>query len=179
MRTDRTPFMGLVLAALAVFALVPTGAAAATKLTEHTVALNGAAPPEATLADVGWLTGSWSGEGLGGVSEEIWSEPRGGAMVATYRLLMDGAVAFYEIMTIVETEGTLLFRLKHFDPDLTGWEEKDETVDFPLVAVEENRILFDGMTYVRTGANEVTVYVAMEGDDGTMNEGVFVHRRVE
>lgn len=37
--------------------------------------------PPATLAAVGWLEGHWLGDGLGGVSEEIWSPPRGGVMM--------------------------------------------------------------------------------------------------
>ena len=34
----------------------------------------------ATLEDLAWLEGSWSGDGLGGHCEEHWSAPSGGSM---------------------------------------------------------------------------------------------------
>lgn len=45
------------------------------------------AGPAATLADMKWLVGHWKGTGLGGVSEEIWTEPAGGVMMGMYRLV--------------------------------------------------------------------------------------------
>ena len=35
--------------------------------------------PRATLQDMSWLTGQWSGTGLGGMTEEMWSDPASGA----------------------------------------------------------------------------------------------------
>ncbi|HEX2445685.1 MAG TPA: DUF6265 family protein, partial [Vicinamibacterales bacterium] len=99
------------------------------KLTERTFRLKaGEKSPPAAIADMAWLAGRWVGEALGGASEEIWSEPRAGAMMGMYRLVRDGKPIFYELLTIVEENGTLMLRLKHFNADLTGWEEKLKTI---------------------------------------------------
>src|SRR5687768_8740792 len=76
--------------------------------------------PPATLQDMAWFTGRWTGNGLGGETEESWSAPAGGAMMGMFRLVKDGKVVFYEFLTLVEREGSLVLKLKHFNPDLTG-----------------------------------------------------------
>ncbi len=105
--------------------------------------------PKATLTNIEWLAGHWQGEAFGGIAEEIWSPPLGGVMLFSFRLVADGTVSFYEFGHILEIDNTLLLQLKHFDPDLQGWEEKDETIDFPLVKVEANRLFFDEFTIER------------------------------
>ena len=147
------------------------------KLTEHTLQLAaGAAGPPARVTDFAWLEGHWQAEALGGEAEEIWSPPGAGTMVGMFRLIQDGKPGFYEIFTLTEEGPTLLLRLKHFNPDLTGWEEKDETVDFPLVAIEEGQAFFDGLTYQRRGPDEMQVYLAMHTKDG-VEEVVFAWKR--
>jgi hypothetical protein len=81
-------------------------------------------------------------------------------------------------MTLVEERGSMMLRLKHFNPDLTGWEEKGETVDFPLVAVAGDRWLFDGLTIHRQGDDAMTIYVAISQADGAVHEGLFTYARV-
>ena len=61
--------------------------------------------------------------------------------------------------------------------DLTGWEEKNDTVDFPLVALEEGRASFDGLTYRRRGKEEMEVFLAMRTKDG-VREVHFAYKRV-
>lgn len=135
------------------------------RLTEHTVTLGGSAEAAvATIADVAWLEGHWSGEGLGGFCEEIWAAPRGAQMVGMFRHVRDGKPVFFEIITLIEEEGGIMMSLKHFDPDLTSWEEKDETEDFRLLAFTDTELLFDGMTYKRTGDCGLQVYVATRSD---------------
>ena len=132
------------------------------KLTEHTLQLaEGGTSPSARVTDFAWLEGHWQAEALGGNAEEIWSPPAAGTMVGMFRLVKDGEAAFYEIFTLTEEDETVLLRLKHFNSDLTGWEEKDETVDFPLVAFNKDQAWFDGLTYQRRGPDEIQVYLAM------------------
>jgi ketosteroid isomerase-like protein len=150
------------------------------KLSERTLKLSpGAASPAATLADMAWLAGHWAGPALGGESEEIWSDPRAGAMMGMYRLVKDGKIVFYELLTVVEEKGSLLLRLKHFNPDLTGWEEKQKTVDFPLVALSKGAIHFEGMSFHPQGDDTMTVYLALRGKDGDVREATFTYTRVK
>ncbi len=169
----RGPTIVLLLSSLAA---VP--APAQEKVTAHTFKLSaGAPPPAATIADMAWLTGHWTGEALGGVSEEIWSAPRGGSMMGMYRLVKDGKPAFYELLTIVETKGSLVLRLKHFHPDRKGWEEKDKTVDFPLVAVEKGAVHFEGMSFHPQGSAGLTVHLVIGQKDGGIREETFSYKR--
>ena len=146
--------------------------------TEHTLRFSQSGPtPKATLEDVAWLQGTWEGTAFGGISEEIWSEPLAKTMMGVYRSVENGAVKFYEINSIVETNGSLEMRLKHFHADLKGWEEKDVVRVFPLVKVASGEIFFDGMTYKKTGQDTVTVYLAISDKDGAAREVVFEYRR--
>ena len=152
--------------------------AAQDKLTERTFKLApGAKSPPATLADMKWLTGRWVGQALGGTSEEIWSPPDSGSMMGMYRLIKDGKPVFYELLTIVEENGTLILRLKHFHPDLKGWEEQDRTVDFPLVAVRDGAVHFEGMSFHPQG-DRLTVHLAIGAKGGEMREETFAYTRV-
>ena len=151
------------------------------KQTEHTLKLSPSQkPPAATIADMAWYAGHWTGEGLGGFNEEIWSPPRNSAMMGMYRMQKDTKIVFYELLTLLEENGSLLLRLKHFNPNLTGWEEKDKTIDFPLVAKKDGMLYFDGMTFKPEGKDAVTVYLAIHSrKDGTVREETFRYTRVK
>ncbi|NND50778.1 MAG: hypothetical protein HKN54_00130 [Flavobacteriaceae bacterium] len=121
---------------------------------------------EAKLENIAWITGNWKGEALGGIVEENWSAANGDSMMATFRLIQNDKVVFYEIEIIREVDDTLILQLKHFNNDLKGWETKDETVEFPLKEITLNKVVFHGMTFERISDNEMTVYVDMKQDDG-------------
>ena len=143
------------------------------------LALIASMPVQARAQDLGreMLPPNDGWAAFGGLSEEIWSAPRDGVMMGMYRLVRDGKPVFYELLTIVEHEGTLLIRLKHFNPDLTGWEEKDRTVDFPLVAKAPGLIQFAGMTFEPDG-DRLTVHLAIGEKDGSIREQIFRYTRV-
>jgi hypothetical protein len=149
------------------------------RLTEHTIKLSpGKKSPSATIGDMAWLAGHWTGEALGGISEEIWSSPRNGVMMGMYRLVRNGKPIFYELLTIAEENGSLMIRLKHFNADLTGWEEKDKTIDFPLVGKAAGVVHFDGMAFHPSGESAMTVFLAIRQKDGSIREEAFRYTRV-
>jgi hypothetical protein len=123
----------------------------------------GAESPAASIGDISWLAGRWVGEGLGGTAEEVIAPASGGQMMGMFRHSgADGVVKFYEFYVFAEHEGSLTLRLKHFSPMLSGWEEKDAFVEFPLVAIEERAAYFDGLTYVLGKDGRLTVGVRLE-----------------
>lgn len=122
---------------------------------------------ESTLENIAWIAGTWHGEAFGGQTEEIWSEPSGGSMMATFKLIVDGKVQFYEIEIIREIENSLVLQLKHFDNSLKGWETQNETVDFPLKKITEHRVVFEGISFERVSANEMNVYVDIKENGKT------------
>ena len=136
--------IGRVLAgALAACALVGTASAQETRLGKE-----GFESPPATLEQMDWLVGQWVGEGIQGApAMESWLPPTGPVMVGTFvQQTGEGEIMFTEHMYLMEEEGTLVLRLKHFNADLTGWEEKDDMLTFRLVAVEECAAFFRALT---------------------------------
>lgn len=147
--------------------------------TANTLRLAEGSPrPGARVTEFTWLTGSWVGEGLGGQVEEVWSAPVGGAMVGHFRLVRDGKPVFYELLTILEVEGTVEMRIKHFNPDMTAWEEKNDYLTFPLVKHDTSGAYFGPFTIHRTGPNAWEGYLAMQRDGVTVEE-TFTFRRKE
>ena len=133
-------------------------------------AASGADSPPARTSAAAWLAGDWTGQGLGGVSEEAWLLPAAGSLAGVYRGTRDGQVSFYELLMVVEAGGSLAFRLKHFAPDLRGWESPERAVQFPLVRAARSAVYFDGLTYRRTAEGlEAWVLVGL-GDGGTRPE---------
>lgn len=134
----------------------------------------GAASPRAGIEELSWLEGRWIGEGLGGCSEETISAPVGGQIMGMFRQAgADGAPMFYEFYLFGATGDSIALRIKHFNPDMSGWEDKDGYVEFPLVAIEQDAVYFDGLTYKREGAKGLKAAVKI-GDDG---RGDFSFRR--
>ena len=149
--------------------------------TPNTLTLPEGAPrPAARVSDLSWLTGRWVGEGLGGTIDEVWSEPAGGTMVGYFRLVKDGKPVFYELMTLLEAENSVEMRLKHANPDMTGWEEKAAFVTFRLVKHDATGAYFSGLTFRRVSDDLMEGYLALRNRaDGTVREEKFIYRRVK
>ncbi len=101
-------------------------------------------------------------KGLGGNNDEVWSSAESGSMMGMYRHHKDGKIVFYELMIITEEKGSLLLRIKHFDAQLKGWESREESKEFPLVAVEKDAVYFAGLSFHRVNANRIDVDVAIQ-----------------
>ena len=72
------------------------------------------APASATIARVAWLAGSWSGGDDGATTEEHWTPPAGGAMLAVSRSVYadrttPARMTAFEFLRIVERDGTLVY----------------------------------------------------------------------
>lgn len=136
----------------------------------------GSESPRARIDDLSWLVGRWTGQGLGGTAEDVIAPPSGGQMMGMFRhSKADGSVNFYEFYVFAEKDGSLTQRLKHFSPALTGWEEKDAYVEFPLVKIGERAAYFDGLTYELREDGRLTVGVRIDED----RVAVFDYRRAD
>lgn len=133
--------------------------------------------PAATVADVAWLAGEWVGEGLGGQIDEVWSRPAGGSMVGYFRLVQGGKPVLYELMTLLEHEGSVQLRLKHANPDMTGWEEKNAYVTFRLEKQDATGAYFSGLTYRRTGPDSMEVLLTQRRGDNVTEQKLTYRRR--
>jgi hypothetical protein len=167
---------------LTVFLVWSTVAQAQERYTENTLKISAgsesSAVPAATIEDLSWLAGHWTGQNADQLSEEIWSPPKNGAMMGMYRLLRKNRTVFYELMTFVQEKGTLVLRIKHFHSNLKGWEEKDKTNDFRFIAKKEGAFYFEGMTFKPQGKNALLIFVATRSKDGTVSEEKYTYKRL-
>ena len=91
--------------------------------------------------------------------------------------MRENQLYFYEFVEISEEEDSLTLRVKHFNANLQGWEEKDSFVSFPLVQLGHHEVYFSGLTYRRTSDTELRAYVAIKQEDGPLEELEFVFQR--
>lgn len=115
-----------------------------------------------------FVTGRWESRGRDPYYEETWTPFIDGEALGTFRMRSEAAPVFYEFQAIdlggsvSEDGGTNrpTLRIKHFDPGLVGWEEKDESKLFVLSALAEQRAVFTS----REGDRLAELIYAREGD---------------
>lgn len=63
-------------------------------------------PPAEAPADLSWLAGHWATEpdARGGVTEEFWTDPKGGLMLGSSRTLQGDRAVFFEYLRIERRE---------------------------------------------------------------------------
>ncbi|REG82769.1 DUF6265 family protein [Algoriphagus antarcticus] len=120
-------------------------------------------PGKGNVSDLDWLVGFWTGTGFGGECEEVWMPAVDGNMIGTFRFWSEGKLIFSEFMNIVQEGETFSLKLKHFNADLSPWEEKEEWTIFRLVEVGENIVWFSGLTMKREG-DEISLWLALTED---------------
>jgi hypothetical protein len=108
--------------------------------------------------------------------EETWAPPHGGHMVGHFALIREGRPALYEIMLIDEFEGGLRLRVKHFNPDFVGWEEKDGWHAFEFVSVAPGELVFSGLAFRRVSETETLGLLRMR-QGGQVREETLRYRR--
>jgi hypothetical protein len=105
------------------------------------------------------MSGRWVGEEAEPFSEESWGVAAGDSMVGTWRLAAKGGTKLVELLTLLEEEGRVTLRLRHFDRHGVAREEKDAPLVLPLVAKGKDLAVFEGkdgegilrLTYRREG----------------------------
>ncbi|MCC6321205.1 MAG: hypothetical protein IT438_07195 [Phycisphaerales bacterium] len=142
------------------------------------------AAPKFTIADAGFLAGTWRGEKNGGVVEEMWSEPQGNNILGTFRWLKkDGKPVMFEMLAITEEDGAVRLRLRHYSARLGAKEDKDNPLTLILsqfnATDSDRRAVFTAerdahdlkeVVYDRKG-DSLAVDVAFVGNqDGTERE---------
>jgi hypothetical protein len=108
------------------------------------------------------MEGRWVGTYKGDPVEEQWSAARAGSIMGMFRWLRDGKPRFYELIVIHEEDGHPVMRFKHFNPDMSGWEEKDECLILDLESASS-----DGAVWANRASDQKLVY-ALEGDRMTV-----------
>ncbi len=104
------------------------------------------APPiKATIDQLEWIAGAWTGALGDRTIEQHWSAPLGGSIIAMYRSIQNDRATLYELLAIEQEGEGLVLRLKHFapGPGLVGQEATDESMNHSLVSVEGRTAVFE------------------------------------
>lgn len=130
------------------------------------------------LAAAGWLAGCWLAQSPDGrnAAEEHWMTPRGGLMVGMSRTIRGGEARSYELLTIREEDGRLVY---HAVPS------GQAPTDFPARLVEDSRLEFVNsehdfprkIVYTRTGDDQIEAAVFGEVD-GSVPAFVVPYERI-
>src|SRR5579863_7310577 len=133
------------------------------------------------LQPLAFLSGRWTSDSTEGQEEEYWSQATRRSMVGTFRVVKDGDAVFYEFWVIEVEDSKAIFKMKHFDRGLLGWEEKADMVRLTLSVRNGQDVLFsksDGslsLRYQRNGDGLVSTLRRVK--DGKTKEDVFhLHR---
>jgi len=119
------------------------------------------------LSDLAWLAGCRAGTGFGNRVEECWMTAPDGRLTGMFQMIgADGKQMMSEIFVLAEFDDGPAIRLKHFHPDLTGSEGRDEFLVFPLRETGADFARFDGLTYclVEDGRLIVELMVKRAGE---------------
>jgi hypothetical protein len=113
----------------------------------HGQAPAAAAPPlKASVDQLGWVAGAWTGTLGERTIEQHWSAPRAGSIVAMYRSIQGNRATLYELLAIEQEGEGVVLRIKHFapGPGLVSREAKDESADSRLVSLDGRKAVFEG-----------------------------------
>lgn len=95
---------------------------------------------KATIAQVGWISGTWAGTTAGGATvEERWTPAATGSMMAISRTLRDNAMSAFEFLCIVERDGGLVYQAM---PN-----GRSPATDFTLTKLEGETAVFENPTH--------------------------------
>jgi hypothetical protein len=97
---------------------------------------------DTALKPLAFLSGRWVSETRGEVQEENWSPVSGNSMIGSFRIVESGKPVFYEFWVVELDENRPVLKLKHFNADLAGWEEKNASAKMPLIANSEDDAVF-------------------------------------
>ena len=97
-------------------------------------ASDGQPAQNAALKPLSFLSGRWVSAKGTEIQEESWLPATGASMVGSFRIVQAGKPVFYEFWVVEVDENRPVLKLKHFNSDLAGWEEKNASTRMPLVS---------------------------------------------
>ena len=138
--------------------------------------------PVRDIKDLAFMAGKWTTKGEWGDMEENWSAPFGNSMMCSYRCVKNGKVVFYEFIVIEQQPSGPVMKLRHFNPGLIAWEDKDKPYDYPLMFLDENVARFErpdkktALTFQRIGDDQLKVILERQDKDGKWVQDEFNYK---
>jgi hypothetical protein len=101
-------------------------------------------PVNASVNDLAFLSGHWLGTtSSGNAVETMWTAPSGDNALGAIRMMKAGKATMYEILVAEQTGAGVSFRVKHFNPGLTGREEKDVSDHYTVIELGRDRVVLE------------------------------------
>ena len=121
-----------------------------------------AAGPPAKIADLAWMTGTWSAPLGPNTLEENWTTATNGNIASMVRMTGPQGVSMWEVITIEEKNGTLLMSIQQWN---AGFEPRSPVAQkMELTEIGDKRVKFKAVT---EGAMTTLAY--SRGADGSFN----------
>jgi hypothetical protein len=95
----------------------------------------------ASLTDLAWLQGQWTGAWGPRTATQVWSAPRAGTILGTLQIVEDDKTLVVEFVTITQTATGVQYRLLHFTPSLALW-EKTGPATLSLMSSDSKKFVF-------------------------------------
>ena len=92
----------------------------------------------ATIAQVAWIAGNWTGMDGPSALEERWTQPSGGAMLAVSRTVRGDRMIAFEFLRIIERDGMLVYVAQPSGRPPT---------DFTATKIESDSITFENPSH--------------------------------
>jgi hypothetical protein len=122
-----------------------------------------------SIANLSWMTGSWSGAMGPATLEENWTQAKSGTIASLVRLTTPEGTGMVEIVNIQEMDGTLVLHLQQWGPGFTALAPAQKML---LDRSGEHTVTFKAaspgglkqLTYSRPADNEFEVAVITADD---------------
>lgn len=103
-----------------------------------------AAGPAAKVADLAWMTGTWSTAMGPNTLEENWTKPANGNIASMVRMSGPNGVSMWEVITIEEKEGSLVMAIQQWD---AGFKPRSpEAQKMELTEIGNKSVKFKALT---------------------------------
>lgn len=113
----------------------------------------------AQFADLNWLVGLWRAQNGKDAVEEMYLPAKNNEILGTFTAVTDGKVSRYELRSLREQDGQIIFQELAYGPELKA----DRPVATRVVtSTDAMHINFDGLSIVRTGENSMTVTISLQ-----------------
>ena len=121
------------------------------------------ADSHATVSDLSWMTGSWSGPAGENTLEENWTQPVGGSIASLVRMTGGGTTSMVALIVIEEENNSLVLRIKQWDPGFVPRTPAPQVME--LIEIAKNRVSFKAtqpggiktLAYSRPTENEFNI----------------------
>jgi hypothetical protein len=121
-----------------------------------------AAGPPAKIADLAWMTGTWSAAVGANTLEENWISANGGGIAAMVRMSGAKGVSMWEVITIEEKDGSLAMTVQQWG---SGFEPRTPVAQkLELAEIGDKRVKFKAVT-----EGSMTTLGYSRGADGSFN----------